>query len=152
MRLLLLLPLLVAMPAAAVVCGDASPPQPLPVRTTLVAPFAPEMSGLPQVLGASSGLLVGARDEALAVDVVLLRLRSEACAAQAQAENVGDAYAGYQKKTEHDNTPWRYETKPGERFSAAEFDAWMKSRGVRVAKGRPATTVDETEAPAVVGE
>lgn len=131
-------------PAAAVSCDSSiGSPQPLPVRSALVAPFAPEMAGVPQVLGASGGLLVSRRDESLAVDVVLLRLRSEACASQVAAS--GDAYAGYQKKTEHDNTPWRYEGKPGQPFSAAEFDAWMKSRGVRVAKGRPAAAETAAE-------
>jgi len=145
MRALIPILLLAAVgPASAVTCDAAiTAPQPLPVRSSLVAPFAPEMPGVPQVMGASPGLLVGRRDESLAVDVVLLRLRSEACATQASATQ--DAYAGYQKKTEHDNTPWRYEGKPGQPFSAAEFDAWMKSRGVRVAKGRPAATTETVE-------
>ncbi len=128
--------------AAAFSCDQSVAGSPLPIRSTLVAPFAAELTGAPLTQGATGGLLAQRRDESLAVDVVLMRLRGQACLAQAAAG--GDSYAGYQKKTEFDNTPWRYEGKPGQRFSAAEFDAWMKSRGVRVAKGRPAATTDAT--------
>ncbi|MFA5683621.1 MAG: hypothetical protein WCZ65_10600 [Lysobacteraceae bacterium] len=147
MRLVSLLLLsAVVQPVWAVSCD--APAAPLPVRNTVLAPFATEVPGLPGRLGASSGLLAGERDETLSVDMVLLRLGREACLAKLDADvggQSGDAFAGYQKKTEHDNTPWRYESKPGQRFSAQEFDAWMKSRGVRVAKGRSeATTAAQT--------
>ncbi|MGQ0800267.1 MAG: hypothetical protein ACT4NL_09170 [Pseudomarimonas sp.] len=144
MRLAAVLVLMASTPVAAFTCDQSAINSPLPVRTTLVAPYTPELQGAPLTQGASSGLLAGRRDEALAVDAVLLRLRKDACLAQAGAS--GDSYAGYQKKTEFDNTPWRFEGKPGQRFSAEEFDAWMKSRGVRVAKGRavdPAAAVSE---------
>ncbi len=127
--------------SAAVSC-DMPVPQPLPVRSHLVAPFAGELPGSPPVAAPSAGLLGAVRDERQSVDVVLLRLRDQACAAQQASSS--DPYAGYQKKTEHDNTPWRYETKPGEKFSAAEFDAWMKARGVRVAKGKSADAAADT--------
>jgi hypothetical protein len=43
--------------------------------------------------------------------------------------------AAYKPKTEFDNTPWRFDmTQNGKRMTADEFDAWMKSRGVRVVK------------------
>ena len=60
-----------------------------------------------------------------------------------QLANCGplDAYAGYKPRTAHDNTPWRFNMKPGQKLSAAEFDAWMRSRGVRVATGKPAEPV-----------
>ena len=41
-------------------------------------------------------------------------------------------------KTEFDNTPYRFNMDKGKKFTAAEFDAWMKSRGVRVVQARPA--------------
>ncbi len=44
--------------------------------------------------------------------------------------------AAYVPKTAYDNSPYRFNA--GARFTAAEFDAWMKSRGIRVAKGKPA--------------
>ena len=54
--------------------------------------------------------------------------------------------AAYKPRTEHDNTPWRFNMEQGgERMSADQFDAWMKSKGVRVAKGA-------ATAPAVAGE
>jgi len=47
--------------------------------------------------------------------------------------------APYVPKTEHDNTPWRFNMQQdGKSMSADEFDAWMKQRGVRVATGQPA--------------
>jgi hypothetical protein len=45
--------------------------------------------------------------------------------------------AGYVPKTEHDNTPWRFNMEQnGRRMTADEFDAWMKAKGIRVARGR----------------
>ncbi len=141
MRFACVIFVLASAPVAAFTCDQSAISTPLPVRTSLVAPFTPEIAGAPLTQGSSSGLLAGRRDESLAVDAVLLRLRTNACLASASAS--GDSYAGYQKKTEFDNTPWRYESKPGEKFSAAEFDAWMQSRGVRVAKGKPAAASAE---------
>jgi hypothetical protein len=44
----------------------------------------------------------------------------------------------YKPKTEFDNTPWRFDmSQNGKRMTAEEFDAWMKAKGVRVAKGAP---------------
>lgn len=50
--------------------------------------------------------------------------------------------SGYQKQTEFDNTPYRFNMKPGEKLSADQFDAWMASRGIRIvrAKETPAAT------------
>lgn len=48
----------------------------------------------------------------------------------------------YVPKTEHDNTPWRFNmTQGGRSMTADEFDAWLKKRGVRVATGKAATPV-----------
>lgn len=46
--------------------------------------------------------------------------------------------AGYQKQTEFDNTPYRFNMKPGEKMNAAQFDAWMASRGIRIVPAKPA--------------
>jgi OOP family OmpA-OmpF porin len=44
----------------------------------------------------------------------------------------------YVPKTEHDNTPWRFNmTQGGKSMTAEEFDQWLKQRGVRVATGKP---------------
>lgn len=67
--------------------------------------------------------------EMLSLNAVLLRRQLGAC-------GPSDEYASYVPKTQHDNTPWRFNADSGRGLSAAEFDAWMKSRGVRVARGR----------------
>ena len=59
--------------------------------------------------------------------------------------------AAYKPQTEFDNTPWRFDmSQNGKRMTAEEFDAWMKARGVRVVKARPApaATPAAAEAPA----
>lgn len=60
------------------------------------------------------------------------------------------AAAGYVPKTPYDNTPYRFDmSQQGKRMSAADFDAWMKARGLRVAGGKPAQTASaEPVAPA----
>ena len=61
--------------------------------------------------------------------------------------------ATYQKRTEFDNTPWRFNMEQnGQRMTPDDFAAWMEARGVRVAKGpaahRPANrTTDGLPAP-----
>ena len=50
------------------------------------------------------------------------------------------AAAAYVPKTKDDNTPWRFDmSQNGKRMTSAEFDAWMKAKGIRVATGKPAT-------------
>jgi hypothetical protein len=56
-----------------------------------------------------------------------------------------DPAAGYQKKTEFDNTPYRFNAEKG--FTAAEFDAWMASRGIRIATGKPTSTLAAASVP-----
>ena len=63
--------------------------------------------------------------------------------------------AAYQPKTEFDNTPWRFDmNQNGKRMTADEFSAWMKSKGVRVARGaaKPAAPGVDPSAPVVEGE
>ena len=44
--------------------------------------------------------------------------------------------ATYKPRTQFDNTPWRFNmSQNGKNMTADEFSAWMKSRGVRVARG-----------------
>ena len=133
--------------ADAISCsGDVT--QPLPVRTTPVPPLYSGMAGRPAALATPRTLLAESRDESLALDVVLMRLRLETCVASAAK----DEFANYVPKTAHDNTPYRFNMDKGKKFTAAEFDAWMKSRGVRVVQARPtgeaATTAAGTAAAA----
>jgi hypothetical protein len=72
-----------------------------------------------------------------------------AAAAEPAAEPAAkaEASAEYQPKTKFDNTPYRFNMEQnGKRMSAEEFDAWMKSRGIRVAKGAPAPAATATAA------
>ena len=114
-----------------------------PVRPALLSPVAIELSPGTTQLGGGSGVLSQAFDEALSVDNVLLRIRQDGCRAMAKARPVNSVVvpndpAAYKPKTrtEFDNTPWRFNmTQNGKRMTADEFDAWMKTRGVRIAKG-----------------
>ncbi|HEY5852461.1 MAG TPA: hypothetical protein VIT62_17070 [Lysobacter sp.] len=56
-----------------------------------------------------------------------------------KAEATAEAAPGeYKPKTEFDNTPYRFNMhQNGKKMTAEEFDAWMKARGIRVAKGAP---------------
>ena len=125
--------------AHAVAC-DANATQPLPVRSTPVPPLAAGLAGSPIAFASPHALLAESRDESLALDLVLRRLQLEACAK--------DEFANYKPRTKFDNAPWRFQAKPGQKFTAAEFDAWMKSRGVRVAKGNTPPATVPTAAPA----
>jgi hypothetical protein len=135
------------LPAAAIAAADCSGPlvqQPLPLPTTVAAPVAAELGSRTSQLGMPSGVLAPVADTAQSLDRVLLRLRIENCRniakalPAAAAANPNDP-AAYKPKTEFDNTPWRFNmTQGGKRMTADEFDAWMKARGVRVAKGKPA--------------
>jgi hypothetical protein len=127
-----------------------------PVRPAVLSPVAIELSPATTQLGGASGVLSQAFDEALSVDNVLLRIRQDGCRAMANAKPVGSVVdpnnpAAYKPKTEFDNTPWRFNmTQNGKRMTADEFDAWMKSRGVRVVgrKDAPAAASEPAPAPA----
>ena len=139
--------------AQSVNCSSATAPQALPVRPTVLAPIASELTAPSSQLGAPSGVLAQAYDEALSVDLVLLRLRIEGCRNVANAIPAPSAInpndpAAYKPKTQFDNSPWRFDmNQNGKRMTADEFDAWMKSRGVRIAGRKPAAAI----APATTG-
>ena len=125
-----------------------------PVRPTVLAPVALELTPATTQLGGVSGVLSQALDEALSVDNVLLRIRQDGCRAMASAKPAGSVVdsgdpAAYKPKTEFDNTPWRFNmTQNGKRMTADEFDAWMKSRGVRVVGRKDAAPAAGEPAPA----
>jgi hypothetical protein len=141
---------------AAPDCSAAAVAKPLAKGQALLSSVAPELGANTSQLGAPSGVLAHAYDEALSVDRVLLRLRVRACeqvalAMPAPAVANPDDPAAYKPKTEFDNTPWRFDmNQNGKRMTAEEFDAWMKSRGVRVAKGAAPAAVPAA-APADAG-
>ncbi|KAF1685470.1 hypothetical protein B1992_12070 [Pseudoxanthomonas broegbernensis] len=135
---------------AAVSCSGSAVPQPLQLPSTVVAPVAPELGARASQLGMPSGVLAPASDASQSLDRVLLRLRIEGCRNVAQALPAApvaanpDDPAAYKPQTEFDNTPWRFDmSQGGKRMTADEFDAWMKARGVRVAKGAPSAAPAE---------
>lgn len=128
---------------AAVDCGNLPAAGAAVQRVTVLAPLATELLAPSYMLGANSGVLGHAYDESQTVDEVLLRRRIEGCrnvaiAVPASIADPNDPGA-YKPKTEFDNTPWRFDmNQNGKRMTADEFDAWMKARGVRVARGNAA--------------
>lgn len=137
-------------------CASVAAPKAMPIRPTVVAPIASEMVLPSHQLGAPTGVLSQAFDETLAVDQVLLRQRIENCrnvakagpaavpAATAMPSSTDPA--AYKPKTQYDNTPWRFDmNQNGKRMTAEEFDAWMKAKGVRVAKGKGAVAAPAPE-------
>jgi len=109
-------------------------------RVTVLAPLALELTAPTYMLGANSGVLGHAFDESQTVDEVLLRRRIEGCRSVAIAPpaSITDPNdpAAYKPRTEFDNAPWRFDmNQNGRQMTADEFDAWMKSRGVRIARG-----------------
>ena len=141
---------------AAVDCGSLPSAGAQAQRVTVLAPLALELTAPSYMLGANSGVLGNAYDESQTVDEVLLRRRIEGCRNVAIAPPVGVADpndpAGYKPRTEFDNAPWRFDmNQNGRQMTADEFDAWMKARGVRIARGgtAPAAVAAPDGEPAV---
>ena len=123
----------------------------LPMQATVLAPIAPELTAPSHRLGAPTGVLAQALDEALSVDQVLLRMRIESCQIAKAMPSMTPGMpsstdpAAYKPLTEFDNTPWRFDmNQNGKRMTAEEFDVWMKAKGVRVAKGAAPVAVPAT--------
>ena len=82
----------------------------------------------------------------ISVQDLLARVRSTTAA---PANGAGPAYVPL---TKDDNTPWRFDmSQNGKRMTSAEFDAWMKAKGIRVATGKPGTTAAPAAAAAPNG-
>lgn len=115
---------------ASTSCSSIKFPQPLPIRNTPVPPISTDLQGL---AAAQQGRLFdNSPRESLAFATVMTRILSEGC--------VDDRFAGYQKRTEFDNEPWRFRMhQDGRAMTPADFAKWMESRGMRIAKGRPGT-------------
>ena len=147
-------------PAPASIAND-------PLHGGVIAPVAAELADAGNPLGIPGSVLVQAFDASQSLDQVLLRIRIAACrdvAVVVPAPGVLDPAdpAAYKPRTEFDNTPWRFNmSQNGKNMTADEFSAWMKSRGVRVARGAApaapaapaateatATGATPTEAPA----
>jgi hypothetical protein len=136
---------------ALCLCGNAAaatcPTLQHPVQPSVIAPVSTELPSAIAPLGTPGSVLAQAFDESQGLDQVLLRIRIEACrnvaiATPAPGAVSADDPAAYKPRTEFDNTPWRFNmNQNGRNMTADEFSAWMKSRGVRVARGStPAAT------------
>ncbi len=127
-------PAMAALPA----CNTAAP-APLPASVP-----APEMKhGAPVPVSCVNvqAFVERARRPAAAAPSTAAATRPAA----APAARAG-AQGAYVPKTQHDNTPWRFDmNQNGRRMTAEEFDAWMKAKGIRVATGKPGA-----QAPAAV--
>ena len=158
------IPVLLAILAAPGVAQamDCSAPAPQALRSSVTAPLASELAAGGSLLGAPNGVLSLAYDEAQSVDQVLLRIRIESCQNVAKATPAPsvinpDDPAAYKPRTQFDNTPWRFNmSQNGKNMTADEFSAWMKSRGVRVARGAnaqvPAEAAPTPAQPATTGQ
>ena len=144
-------------PAAALAAADCPAsltPASLEVPATAIAPVASELAARPSQLGMPAGVLAPGGDSSQSLDRVLLRLRIEGCRnvasalpAAAAAASPSDP-AAYKPQTEFNNTPWRFDmSQGGKRMTADEFDAWMKARGVRVARGAAPAPAAAAAAP-----
>lgn len=118
-------------------------------RSLKGSPVADELSAPSAQLGAGVGF-ARLYDDAVSVDLVLSRIRHQDCVArlpqQPSAGALANSGAAYQPGQQADGQAWRFNmTQNGKRMTADEFDAWMKSRGVRVVPAR-------AEAPAAAPE
>ena len=122
-------------------CARLARQQGMSLQQTVIAPIAAELMAPMVQLGAPTGVLATAYNDAVSVDQVLLRMDIEKCRSVAKAMIPGampdsSDPAAYKPKTAFDNTPWRFDmNQNGKRMTADEFSAWMKVKGVRVAKG-----------------
>ena len=80
----------------------------------------------------------------LSVDAVLARDAFARCAKQRLVTS-----ASYEKRTEFDNSPYRFNMKPGQKLNAAEFEAWMASRGIRIVRAKADAEAVPVSAPVV---
>jgi hypothetical protein len=134
-----------------VLASNCPAPNPVePLRPMALAPVSGELAVVDNLLGAPNGVLSQSADTTESVDQVLLRIRIQGCSDVANATPAPgvvnpDDPAAYKPRTQFDNTPWRFNmSQNGKKMTADEFSAWMKSRGVRVARGAGAPAVVPT--------
>src|SRR4051812_41127460 len=128
-----------------------------PLRPTALPPIARELAFADNPLGAPTGVLSQTEDPSQSVDQILLRIRIDSCQSTANLTPATgtvnpDDPAAYKPRTAFDNTPWRFNmSQNGKNMTAAEFSAWMESKGVHVARGAasaPAASTDPAPPPA----
>ncbi|MGJ4730577.1 hypothetical protein [Luteimonas sp. SDU101] len=135
---------------ASTQCPSATA-QPLAVRTTVLLPVATGFASVNPQLGSQRGVLAPDFDESQSVDNVLWRLQVEGCqqvaAATPASALAAPAPGAYVKRTEHDNTPYRFNmTQNGKRMTADDFDAWLQANGYSAGR-RAAPAAEAPAAP-----
>ncbi len=133
---------------AAVDCTSLTAPQ-APAGQVLLAPVAAELLLPSHRLGAPVGMRAHSFDPSMSLEQVLYRQQLATCVTQAPEP------AAYQKRTEFDNAPWRFDmNQNGKRMTADDFTAWMEAKGVRVVSRAPdaaTPTVDGSATEAGAG-
>ena len=144
-------------------CALVTAPAGMAIQPTMLPALSPELVVPRHQLGAPTGVLAQAFDESQSVDNVLFRMKVEGCRSLANATPAASPGAApaagvidpstYKPQTQFDNTPWRFDmNQNGKRMTAEEFDAWMKARGVRVAKGSAPVAAPAATTPATTPE
>ncbi|QCO68182.1 hypothetical protein E4582_07200 [Luteimonas yindakuii] len=133
-------------------CAISLPASATPLPATVLTAVSPELVAPAYRPGAHGGVLAPGIDASQSLEQVLLRIQLEGCpnlSASTTAVDPNDPSV-YQPKTEFDNTPWRFDMQQeGKMMTADAFDAWMKARGVRVARGvQPAAVPAADPVPA----
>jgi hypothetical protein len=143
-------------PAVALAATCPAPTIVSPASPTGTTPLSADVAFQQQPLGAPAGVLSQAYEASLTVDRVLLRQELARCndlakAAPAPGIDSSDP-AAYKPRTQYDNTPWRFNmSQDGKKMTADEFSAWMKARGVRVARGAGVPAQPATDGMQPVG-
>jgi hypothetical protein len=114
----------------------------------LSAPVFASECALPPGAKAAEGMTTVAPEMAASPTPDPLCMPAEQALAKLRAP--APAAGAYVPLTKDDNTPWRFDmSQNGKRMTAAEFDAWMKAKGIRVATGKPTPAADQpASAPA----
>ena len=112
---------------AVLICGCALSAQAM--AADCFSPVATQSAGSISVVAPEMAVAPPSDPYCVSADQALARLRGPATAPA----------GAYVPLTKDDNTPWRFDmSQNGKRMTSAEFDAWMKAKGIRVATGKPA--------------
>ncbi|MBS0193473.1 MAG: hypothetical protein JSR34_04440 [Proteobacteria bacterium] len=122
---------------AAPDCSQKALPAALPLAATALPPLSDELPAASPRLGMADDVLGSGNGDGQDVDRVLARLRLDACRPGPAASPSAN---GYVPRTKWDNKPYRFNAGGnGKKFTAADFDAWMKANGIHVSTGIPKT-------------
>lgn len=133
--------------AASPVCNTAATvPLPASVPTQEMKHGAPTPASCVSV----QAFVERARRPAVTAPAPTTHIATRPADRPAPSAPASGSQGAYVPKTQHDNTPWRFDmNQNGRRMTAEEFDAWMKAKGIRVATGKPgAAAAAPTAVPA----